>query len=109
MHLSPPTILIHGGSGRLHPAGTPFPQEAAYVRTLTEAAQAGHAVLVRGGSSVEAVETSLRILEDSPLFNAGRGSVFSHAGTNEMDAAVMDGAALLAGAVAGVRTVKNPI
>ena len=106
---APCTILIHGGSGRLHPAGTPFAQEAAYTRALTEAAQAGYAVLAAGGRSVEAVAASLQILEDSPLFNAGRGSVFSHAGVNEMDAAIMDGAALRAGAVAGVRTVKNPI
>ncbi|WP_083322578.1 isoaspartyl peptidase/L-asparaginase family protein [Hymenobacter lapidarius] len=103
------TLLLHGGSGRLHPAGTPFPQEAAYQRTLVAAAQAGFAVLAEGGSSLTAVETSLRLLEDSPLFNAGRGSVFSHVGLNEMDAALMDGATLQAGAVAGVRTVRNPI
>ena len=103
------TLLLHGGSGRLHPAGTPFPQEAAYDRTLAAAAQAGFAVLAGGGSSLVAVETSLRLLEDSPLFNAGRGSVFSHAGLNEMDAALMDGATLRAGAVAGVQTVRNPI
>ncbi|MDF7814767.1 isoaspartyl peptidase/L-asparaginase [Hymenobacter sp. YC55] len=105
----PCTLLLHGGSGRLHPAGTPFPQQTAYTDALTEAAQAGYAVLSKGGTSVEAVEASLRILEDSPLFNAGRGSVFSHAGVNEMDAALMDGATLRAGAVAGVRTVRNPI
>jgi beta-aspartyl-peptidase (threonine type) len=110
MPASPPfTILIHGGSGRLHPAAVPFALEADYTHTLNEAVQAGYRVLAVGGRSVEAVETSLCILEDSPLFNAGRGSVFSHAGANEMDAALMDGAALLAGAVAGVRTVKNPI
>ena len=103
------TLLLHGGSGRLHPAGTPFPQEAEYDRTLAAAARAGFAVLAGGGSSLTAVETSLRLLEDSPLFNAGRGSVFSHAGLNEMDAALMDGATLRAGAVAGVRTVRNPI
>jgi beta-aspartyl-peptidase (threonine type) len=93
----------------LHPPGTPFPRQAAYARTLGEAARAGFDVLSAGGSGVDAIETSLRQLEDSPLFNAGRGSVFSHAGINEMDAALMDGATLLAGAVAGVRTVKNPI
>ena len=103
------TLLLHGGSGRLHPSGTPFPQEAAYERTLAAATQAGFAVLAGSGSSLAAVETSLRLLEDSPLFNAGRGSVFSHAGLNEMDAALMDGATLRAGAVAGVRTVRNPI
>ena len=103
------TLLLHGGSGRLHPAGTPFPQEAEYERTLAAAAQAGLAVLAGGGSSLAAVEACLCLLEDSPLFNAGRGSVFSHAGVNEMDAALMDGATLRAGAVAGVRTVRNPI
>ncbi|WP_317175212.1 isoaspartyl peptidase/L-asparaginase family protein [Hymenobacter qilianensis] len=105
----PATLLLHGGSGRLHPPGTPFPQQAAYTRTLSEAAHAGYAVLTSGGTSLDAVETSLQLLEDSPLFNAGRGSVFSRAGVNEMDAALMDGATLRAGAVAGVRTVKNPI
>ena len=103
------TLLLHGGSGRLYPAGTPFLQEAEYERTLAAAAQAGLAVLAGGGSSLAAVEASLRLLEDSSLFNAGRGSVFSHAGVNEMDAALMDGATLRAGAVAGVRTVRNPI
>ena len=103
------TLLLHGGSGRLHPAGTPFPQKADYERTLGTAAQAGLAVLAGGGPSLLAVEASLRLLEDSPLFNAGRGSVFSHAGVNEMDAALMDGTTLRAGAVAGVRTVRNPI
>ncbi|GAC1367051.1 MAG: isoaspartyl peptidase/L-asparaginase [Hymenobacter sp.] len=106
---APYTLLLHGGSGRLHPADAPFALRPAYSRTLAEAAQAGYAVLARGGPSLDAVETSLKMLEDSPLFNAGRGSVFSHAGVNEMDAALMDGATLRAGAVAGVRTVKNPI
>ena len=106
---APVTILLHGGSGRLHPSGTPFVHEVAYTSALRAASQAGFAVLSGGGSSVDAVETSLKILEDSPLFNAGRGSVFSHAGFNEMDAALMDGASLMAGAVAGVRTIKNPI
>ena len=109
MPYPPFTLLLHGGSGRLHPAGTPFPQEPAYHRTLEAAVAAGYAVLAAGGSALAAVESSLIILEDSPLFNAGRGSVFSHAGVNEMDAALMDGNTLRAGAVAGVRTVKNPI
>jgi beta-aspartyl-peptidase (threonine type) len=107
--LPPVTLLLHGGSGRLHPASVPFTQQAAYNQALAEAAQAGYAVLAAGGSSLAAVETSLRLLEDSPLFNAGRGAVFSNAGLNELDAALMDGATLRAGAVAGVRTIKNPI
>ncbi|WP_426059273.1 isoaspartyl peptidase/L-asparaginase family protein [Hymenobacter sp. B1770] len=109
---SPPfpfTLLLHGGSGRLYPAGAPFLKEEDYKEALAAASRAGFAVLAKGGSSVAAVETSLKVLEDSPLFNAGRGSVFSHAGANEMDAAIMNGFTLMAGAVAGVRTVKNPI
>ena len=103
------TLLLHGGSDRLHPAGTSFPQKADYERTLGATAQAGLAVLTGGGSSLLTVEASLRLLEDSPLFNTERGSVFSHAGVNEIDATLMDGATLRAGAVAGVRTVRNPI
>ncbi|TGE20058.1 isoaspartyl peptidase/L-asparaginase family protein [Hymenobacter elongatus] len=110
MPSAPPfTILVHGGSGRLYPEPMPAAKAAAYSAKLTEAAQAGYALLEQGGSSVAAVEASLRILEDSPLFNAGRGAVFSHDEVNELDASVMDGATLRAGAVAGVRTVRNPI
>ena len=103
------TLLLHGGSGRLHPAGTSFPQEADYERTLDTAAQTGLAVQARGGPCLLAVEASLHLMEDSPLFKAGRGAVFSHAGVNEMDVALMDGATLRACAVASVRTVRNPI
>ncbi|GAA3948271.1 isoaspartyl peptidase/L-asparaginase [Hymenobacter algoricola] len=106
---SPFTILIHGGSGRLYPEPMSAAKEAAYTAKLTEAAQAGYAILQQGGRSLDAVEASLRILEDSPLFNAGRGAVFSHDEVNELDASIMDGATLRAGAVAGVRTVRNPI
>jgi beta-aspartyl-peptidase (threonine type) len=84
-------------------------REAECRAVLAEAARQGHAVLKKGGSSLEAVQTSIVVLEDSPLFNAGRGSVLTAAGTVEMDASLMDGRTLQAGAVAGVTKVRNPI
>jgi beta-aspartyl-peptidase (threonine type) len=76
---------------------------------LQEALIAGYAALQTGKSSLDAVEIAIRILEDSPLFNAGKGAVFTHDGRNEMDASIMDGKTLMAGAVAGVTTIRNPI
>jgi beta-aspartyl-peptidase (threonine type) len=84
-------------------------QEAAYRSTLEKAVQSGYHVLLAGGSSLDAVESSIRILEDSPLFNAGKGAVFTSLGTNELDASIMEGNTLMGGAVAGVRHIKNPI
>lgn len=84
-------------------------QDAAYRAALTESLRAGHEVLDRDGSSLDAVAAAVVVLEDSPLFNAGRGSVFTNTGVHELDAAVMDGASGSAGAVAGVTSVKNPI
>ena len=84
-------------------------KESAYRAKLTEALAAGFEILEKGGSSMDAVETTIRIMEDSPLFNAGKGAVFTNAGTNELDASIMDGSNLQAGAVAGVKTIKNPI
>ena len=83
--------------------------EEAYLEGLEAALQAGYAVLEEGGFAVNAVKAALVILEDNVLFNAGRGSVFTKKGVQEMDAAIMDGANLAAGAVAGVRNVRNPI
>ena len=83
--------------------------EAAYVKGLQDAVDAGYAVLEQGGSAINAVKASIVILEDNMLFNAGRGSVFTKKGVQEMDAAIMDGATLNAGAVAGIRSVRNPI
>jgi beta-aspartyl-peptidase (threonine type) len=83
--------------------------ERAYRADLGRALDAGYAVLEKGGTSLDAVVAAVRILEDSPFFNAGKGAVFSHAGINELDAAIMDGATQKAGAVAGVRHVRNPI
>lgn len=83
--------------------------EKAYKAKLKEAITTGHAVLEKGGTSMQAVTAAINIMEDSPLFNAGKGAVFTNHETNELDASVMDGQTLNAGAVSGVTTVKNPI
>ncbi len=102
-------IAIHGGAGVISRASMTPEAEAAYRRDLESALDAGYAVLERGGSSLDAVTAAVRILEDSPLFNAGRGAVFNHEGINELDASIMDGKDRQAGAVAGVRHVRNPV
>lgn len=102
-------IVIHGGAGTILKKNMSPALESAYKAKLTEAAQTGYEILKNGGSSTEAVERSIHILENSPLFNAGKGAVFTHAETNEMDASIMEGATGKAGAVAGVTKVKNPI
>jgi beta-aspartyl-peptidase (threonine type) len=102
-------LVIHGGAGTILKKNMTPEMEADYREKLTEALQAGYDVLKKGGSSMNAVEAAIVVMEDSPLFNAGKGSVFTHDGKNEMDAAVMDGKTLAAGAVAGVHTIKNPI
>lgn len=105
----PITIVVHGGAGNITPSNLTPEKEKLYHEKLSEAINAGYAVLEQGGSSEDAVLTTIAILEDSPLFNAGRGSVFTADGLNEMDASVMDGSSLMAGAVAGVKTIRNPI
>jgi L-asparaginase / beta-aspartyl-peptidase len=101
-------IAIHSGSGTFTLATLADRREP--IRTaMTEALAAGHRVLAAGGSSLDAVEAAIRLMEDSPLFNAGRGAVFTHDGVNELDASIMDGASRRAGAVAGVKQIKNPI
>ncbi len=102
-------FVIHGGAGSVTKKNLSDSLEALYIAKLTEAITAGHRILEQGGSSLEAVTTCIAILEDSPLFNAGKGAVFTHEGTNELDASVMEGKGLNAGAVAGVRRIKNPI
>lgn len=102
-------IAIHGGAGSLPRALLTDVKEKAYRTGLEAALDAGYAVLEQGGSSLDAVSTAVRILEDDPLFNAGRGSALTRDGAAEMDAAIMDGKGLHAGAVASVRHVKNPI
>ncbi len=103
------SIAIHGGAGVISRASMSAENERAYRADLERALDAGYAVLEKGGASLDAVVASVRILEDSPYFNAGHGAVFSHAGINELDAAIMDGATQKAGAIAGVRHVRNPI
>jgi beta-aspartyl-peptidase (threonine type) len=102
-------LAIHGGAGTILKKNMSPELEREYISKLNEALQAGYDTLSKGGSSVDAVVVSIKILEDSPLFNAGKGSVFTADGKNEMDAAIMNGKTLMAGSVAGVRTIKNPI
>ncbi|MEM8772795.1 MAG: isoaspartyl peptidase/L-asparaginase [Pseudomonadota bacterium] len=106
---APITIVIHGGAGALEPGRYTAEEEAAFKAKLTEALDAGYAVLDGGGAALEAIEAAIVILEDAPMFNAGKGSVFTREGKNELDASIMDGASANAGAVAGVTSVKNPI
>lgn len=102
-------LAVHGGAGTILRSAMTAELEAEYRAGLENALKAGWEVLNGGGSSLDAVEAAVVSLEDFPLFNAGRGSVFTHDGKNEMDAAIMDGSTLKAGAVAFVRNVKNPI
>ena len=103
------TIAIHGGAGTILKEDLTPELEKAYTNGLAEALEAGYAVLERGGSALNAVKVASIVLEDNIPFNAGRGSVFTKQGLQEMDAAIMDGATLDAGAVSGVRNVRNPI
>lgn len=102
-------IVIHGGAGTILKENMTPEDEAAYKEKLEEAIRVGHDILKNGGSSLDAVEHTINVLENSPLFNAGKGAVFTHEGANELDASIMDGKTLDAGAVAGVKTIKNPI
>ncbi len=106
---APVTLLVHGGAGTLTRADLSPAQEREYRDALGQALRAGQSLLLRGASAVDAVVAAVSVLEDCPLFNAGKGSVFTHEGRNEMDAAVMDGATGQAGAVAGVVSVRNPV
>jgi beta-aspartyl-peptidase (threonine type) len=101
-------IVIHTGSGAFTLAGLADRREPMRV-AMTVALSAGHRVLAGGGTSLDAVQAAIVVLEDSPLFNAGKGAVFTHEGTNELDSSIMDGAGHRAGAVAGVKRIKNPI
>lgn len=102
-------MAIHGGAGVVRKDELSREKEAAYKLALTEALNVGWTILQSGGASLDAVETAVSVLEDNSLFNAGRGAVFTNAGTHEMDAALMSGADLRAGAVAAVTGVRNPI
>lgn len=103
------SFAIHGGAGVIERASLSPEQDAAYRAALRRALEAGGAVLERGGASLDAVQAAIEIMEDDPLFNAGRGAVFTAAGKNELDAAVMNGSDLTAGAVAGLTTTRHPI
>jgi beta-aspartyl-peptidase (threonine type) len=102
-------MVIHGGAGTIRKENMTPEREAKYRATLTQALQTGHAVLAEGGSAVDAVEATIRVMEDSPLFNAGKGAVFTSEGRNELDSSIMEGATHNAGAVASVVRIKNPI
>lgn len=105
----PITIVIHGGAGALEKGRYTPSEEEAYKAKLSEALDAGYAVLDRGGAALDAVEAAIVVMEDSPLFNAGKGAVFTRDGKNELDSSIMDGRTKKAGAVAGVTHIKNPI
>jgi beta-aspartyl-peptidase (threonine type) len=102
-------LAIHGGAGSLPRAETGGERELRYRAGLAQALDAGYAVLQGGGTSLDAVSRAVMVLEDNPLFNAGYGSVFTLDGSNELDAAIMDGSSLKAGAVCGVTHIRNPI
>lgn len=102
-------LVIHGGAGTILKSQMSSEKEKAYTDALNEALEKGSAILSKGGSALDAVEASVRILEDNPLFNAGKGAVFTNEGKNELDASIMNGKTLEAGAIAGVTTIKNPI
>jgi beta-aspartyl-peptidase (threonine type) len=102
-------LVIHGGAGTILKKNMTDDMERQYREVLEQALKTGHAVLARGGSSVDAVEATIRVMEDSPLFNAGKGAVFTHDGRNELDASIMEGKNKMAGAVAGVTIIRNPI
>lgn len=105
----PIAFAIHGGAGTILKSTMTPEKEADYRAKLTEAVTAGHEVLKKGGKALDAVVAAIVILEDSPLFNAGKGAVFTADGTNELDSSIMDGSNLAAGAVAGVKRIQNPI
>ena len=102
-------LAVHGGAGTILPSSMTDEKEKAYTSALEASLRAGYSLLEKGFSSLDAVAAAVVILEDCPLFNAGKGSVFTHDGTHEMDALIMDGRTLKAGAVAGVQNIKNPV
>jgi len=104
-----PVIAIHGGAGTITRAAISTEQEARYHQALDYVLQGGQTVLEKGGSALDAVTEAVFRLEECPLFNAGKGAVFTHDGTHELDASIMDGRTLSAGAVACVKTLRNPI
>ncbi|MFN2458523.1 MAG: isoaspartyl peptidase/L-asparaginase [Chitinophagaceae bacterium] len=102
-------LVIHGGAGTILKKNMTAEREKAYTSGLQNALKAGYTILSRGGSALDAVEATVRVMEDNPLFNAGKGAVFTNEGKNELDAAIMNGKTLAAGSVASVTVIKNPI
>ena len=102
-------LVLHGGAGNMNFQNVPEENQERFKHSLDSALQLGLDVLKKGGASIDAVETVIRCLEDNPLFNAGKGAVFTSEGKNELDASIMTGWDLNAGAVAGVTNIKNPI
>jgi beta-aspartyl-peptidase (threonine type) len=106
---TPAVLVIHGGSGSITRDNVPPEREAEYRAAMEEALRAGHRVIGEGGSSLDAVIAAITVMEDSPLFNAGKGAVFTSAGTNELDASIMEGRMRRAGAVASLKHIRDPI
>ncbi|MBU9858016.1 isoaspartyl peptidase/L-asparaginase family protein [Rahnella bonaserana] len=104
-----PVIAIHGGAGAITRAAMSAEKEQLYLAELERIVSAGQAILAAGGSALDAVTEAVRLLEECPLFNAGKGAVFTHQGAHELDACIMDGRTLDAGAVCGVSHIRNPI
>ncbi len=102
-------LVIHGGAGNITPERITPEKQGLYEQKLTEALAAGEKVLASGGSALDAVVAAVQLMEECPLFNAGKGAVFNAEGKNELDASLMDGNTLKAGAVAGVMTIKSPV
>ena len=107
--MTTPILAIHGGAGTITRTAMSADKEAAYQQSLNDILAAGQRILVDGGSALDAVTEAVRLLEECPLFNAGKGAVLTSAGTYELDASIMDGATLAAGAVTCVKRVRNPI
>ncbi len=103
------SLAIHGGAGTILRSSMTVDKEIAYKSALKDALEKGEKILKAQGTSLDAVEAAVRSLEDNPLFNAGKGAVFTHEGKHEMDASIMDGKTLKAGAVAGIEKIKNPV
>ena len=102
-------LVIHGGAGTLNKSQFTPALEAKYKSGLDSALLVGNSILEKGGTALDAVEATVKVLENNPLFNVAKGAVFTNEGVNELDAAIMDGKTLAAGSIAGVRTIKNPI
>src|SRR5471030_1132510 len=107
--MTQPVIVIHGGAGALTRAVMSAEKEQHYLAEMTMIISSGQRILAAGGSALDAVTEAVRLLEECPLFNAGKGAVFTHQETNELDACIMDGRTLNSGAICGVSHIRNPV